>query len=1120
MCKYCLLRDDFMPNTNANIRKVIISEKVDCTKDGCLHIVKIQRTCVHDGPGIRTTIFFRGCALRCQWCQNPESLDFSPAPGDEVYTVDEIADIVLRDQNYYVETGGGITLSGGEPLLQDAATLKSFLKILKEKKLTVTVETTLNVPWETIRAVLPYIDLFYVDFKVVGNDALHKKLTGQTSERIHSNLKKLITQNANISYRMVMVPGLNDGEEEIAAAARFLHSIGCDRIELLKYHNMYEDKAKRLNLHVPQLNITNEQSLTSLKNGVALFSKYGITPFNDDLAAAPSAAKFTDRVLRVQKAIRESERAICFEVSRLKTEYYKKYDGFEKPTPIHRAQRLRYVLKNKKTIVYPDELLVGNFTSKRVAGQVWEEQYGFLYISFLYKVNRQKPVAFHCTAEERREFYRNIFPFWIKRNIITKVNPKISDFLLLVSRMGEMNAGFNNNMAAIAHFIVNFERLLTLGTTGLKEEAAREAKEHPENNRNFYRGVIIALEALELFAERYAEHLRALSAEEMEPERKKELEKMAEICAYVPKNPARTFHEALQSMMFLQIALCVEAYENAVSFGRFDRLLYPYYKKDFEEGRITYDEAKELLCLFVLKMDEVILVNDGESFLNVSKLFETLSTDQALTFGGVDEDGNDATNDITYMLIDACELQPLAINMCARIHEKSPEKYLNRLAEIYINGCPMPELFSDNIYIDSLTKHYNTSLENARNFSIVGCVEPVASDDHFGNTDSANMNVTLPLLQALKGHEHDLWNFSKKIQIEKLSTKVLDYAFKGNKDIHESVAAEREKQLKRRYKKRGLYEYNPPADMNELLERFQKRLNALAKAILDDQQKIERVLKDNFTTPLASSLYKNCLKTGKDVYEGGAHFNTAGIQAVGITDAADSLYAIDEVVFRKKLYTLYDILEALDANFEGDKNQKIREALLAVPKFGDDSCAEPSQWVSKVMEIYNNALDSVPYTVRNGKYTAGYYALNVNDRYGKNMGALPSGRLKGVPLANSVTPHYGMESGDLLSALNSLSEVNFTDYAVNGTTVTFTVDSALFPGDKGVKNLAAIFKTFLTKGGMQFQPNIINRNLLIDAYNHPEKYKYLMVRVAGYCAYFNELSDDLKKIIINRTCYA
>lgn len=1083
-----------------------------------LKVLKIQRTCVHDGPGIRTTIFFQGCGLRCKWCQNPEGL----APDSvnaELMTPDKILDVAKRDKKYYFGSKGGITLSGGEPLLQNSDALVTLLEKIKKENINIALETTLHAPWENIEKVVKYIDLFLIDFKVVGDEDKHKALTGANSTQIHNNLKKLLELKPNIRFRMVIVPGLNDNKEHIKAAAEYIKSLGYDSLEVLKYHNMYEDKAKKLNLEIEYLNITPEQSKEAVHKAVELYNKYGVrADYLED--ASVKESDFTGRVKQIKKDILESPRALSFEVSRLKTKYYKK-NGFKKPTPIHRAERLAYVLKNKKITVYPGELLVGNFTDKRVAGQVWEEQYGVLDITFLYKINRQTPVAFECSRKERWHFYMHIAPFWYKHSILGKVNPKFSDLRAMLARSSEMIAGFNNNMAAIAHFIVNFEKLIKLGTTGIIQEIEQYKKDKPQNNQDFYDGAIIALRGLEEWAERYADHLLEMSNNETDAQRKQELAEMSEICRHVPKYPARTFHEALQTMTFLQIALCIEAYENAVSFGRIDQYLYPYYKRDLEKGIITYEKAKELLCLFILKMDECILVNDGDSYLNISKLFETLSTDQALTFGGVDRQGKDATNDLTYMLVDACELTPLAVNMTARIHKNSPDKYLRRLAEVYINGCPMPELFSDEIYIESLMRHYDTTIEDARNYSIVGCVEPVASDDHFGNTDCANMNLALPLLQALKGHEHDLWNYSKKEQYERLYTKLLDYVFKGGKGkIGKKIIDSYKKKVYKRNVERGLYTFNPPKDMQELLERFQARLNHLAKGVLSDHQKIEKVLREHFTTPLASSLFRNCLETGKDAYEGGCKYNTSGIQAVGITDVADSFYAIDELVFKKKQYTLLEIIDAIDSNFEGEKNEKIREALLQVPKFGDDSSEKASEWVTKTMEMYNNALDSVPNCPRNGKYTAGYYALNVSDRYGKVTQALPSGRKKGVPLANSVTPHYGMEESDLLSSLNSLSRVNFTDYAVNGTTVTFTIDTALFQGEGGVDNLASIFKTFLTQGGMQFQPNVINRDILIEAYNNPEKHKYLMVRVAGYCAYFNELSDELKRIIINRTCYA
>jgi len=1084
-----------------------------------LRIVKIQRTCVHDGPGIRTTIFFQGCALRCLWCQNPEALSItSRVASDASYSLDDVMAIVLRDRDYYTRTGGGVTFSGGDPLWQNSDRLLQLCRWLKQEGIHIAVETSLHVPWENIRPLISSIDLFLVDLKVVGDDHRHKQFTGQDSRLIHENIRKLLATDAKIRFRMVIVPGYNDDEKQITATADFLKSIRHKTIELLKYHNLYEEKAKRLGLMRASLNITPQQSLEAVKNAVELFRGLGIQAACYDLDTIRHKAVFGPRVHEIQKAIRESGYHLCFEVSRLKTEFYKK-NGFNEPSYLHRAKRLEHVLKNKKVTIYPQELLVGNFTSHRVGGQVWEEHYGILFVSILHQMHRQTPVSFKCSWKDKLDFYFKIFPFWVKHSLLTKVYPKLSDLRLAIARCSEMNAGFNNNLAAIAHFIVNFERLLSLGTSGIIREIEEKQKTKLQSHQDFYRGAIIALRALEAFAERYAAALDDLSRMENNPQRRRELEKMAQICRHVPRNPARTFHEALQSMLFLQIALCLESYENAVSFGRLDQLLYPYYKRDREAGILTYDQAKELLALFVLKMDEVVLVNDGDTYLGIGRLFETQSTDQTITFGGVDQDGNDATNDLTYMLLDVCELPFLAVDMAARIHKDSPARYLDRIAEVYLNGSPQPKLYNDEIYIKTLLKHYDTTIENARNYAIVGCVEPVASDDHFGNTDCANVNVVLPLLQALKGDEADLWNFGFADQMEKIVTKFIEYNFRGNNKISQAIVSRYQK-MRAAYKKKRAAPLYPPASMEELLERYRKRLNQLARSILADHQKIEAQIRRHFTTPLASSLFRGCIENEQDVNEGGATFNSCGIQAVGITDAADSLHAIDEVVYRKKLYSIREVIEALDHDFQGARYQKIREALLAVPKFGQDDSPEAARWVNTTMAIYCDALKQVPHCPRNGIYTAGYYALNVSDVYGKKTPALPSGRIQGVPLANSITPHYGMPMSDLLSALNAVAEVDFEQYAPNGTTVTFTVDAALFQGAEGVRNLSGIFSTFFKKGGMQFQPNIVNREILLDAYHHPEKYPYLLVRVAGYCAYFNHLSDDLKKVIINRTCYA
>ncbi len=1094
-----------------------------------LKVWDIQRSCVHDGPGIRTTIFFQGCALNCLWCQNPEGKSISTEANNK-FSVSNIVNIVLKDKDYFTKTDGGVTLSGGDPLLQDPDSLITLIKVLKKHDIHIAVETALHVPSKNIEKLAPYIDLFLLDLKIVGNERFHKKYTKQNTTLINKNIKILLNLKANIQFRMVIIPNINDMNSTIKATANFLKSINYNSIELLKYHNMYEKKASDLGIEQKHLNITPEESLKALLKSVKQFKLFGISALNENLNPSPKKAIFTNRVYKIQNTIRESDYHLCIESSKLKTQYYKK-NGFNKATTIHRAERLAYVLKNKSINIYPDELLVGNFTSKRVGGQVWEEHYGIMLASIMHQIDKQKPIPFKISKKDKLTFYTEIFPFWFKHSLIRKATPGIKDLITMLSRASDLSAGFNNNLAAIVHFVVNHERILKLGTIGIIKEIENEMKTN-KDKKDFYKAAIISLKALGNFAERYSDELYEKALNETNPERKQELEKMAKICKFVPKNPARTFYEALQSMMFLQIALSMESFENAVSFGRIDQILYPYYLKDKENGIITYKKAKELLALFVLKMDEAILVNDGDTYLSLGRLFETQSTDQSLTFGGIDKNGNNATNEISYMLLDICELQPLAVNMTARINQNSPKKFTDRIAEVYINGAPMPALYNDDIYIKTLQKHYpQTSIKDSRNYAIVGCVEPNASNDHFGNTDCANVNLALPFLQALKGQNDDLWNIGLLADIEKITNKAIEYNLgklnnKFSKSILNKYSNWRSNKKiptlllnKFNLKRKANISYNYPKNMNELLERFQNRLNNLTNSILKDHQKIEKELKKGFHTPLTSSLYENCVKTGKDVIEGGAKINSSGIQGVGVTDVGDSLNAINEVVFNKKLYTIEEIVKAIDNNFKGEFNQAIRKELLKVPKLGDDISDNPKKWVNKTMEIFTNSLKSVKNSPRNGIYTAGYYALNVNIIYGLRTPALPSGRLKGTPLANSVAPHYGKEVLDLMSSLNSVASLDFTNYAPNGTTVTFTIDSGLFQNENGVSNLSGLITTYFKKGGMQFQPNVINRDILVDAYNNPEKHKYLMVRVAGYCSYFNNISDELKLAIINRSCY-
>lgn len=1079
-------------------------------------VLNVQRTSVHDGPGIRTTVFLRGCPLKCRWCHNPEAQAFVPQDDlDRTMTVGQVLDVVARDRAYYDKTHGGITLSGGEPLAQNPEALDALPRAARQNGLHVAVETAGDVPWRVFEAVRPHVDLFLFDLKVVGDAALHRRLTGRDGRRIATNLRRLVQTGANVRVRMCVVPGCNDGPANIQATADLLKSIGHDAIELMRYYELHHAKARALNVDAPVLGIEARQSLEALQAATRAFMDLGIrahattnnTPTRDQI--------FTPRVRRIQQAIRDAGYAVCIESAELKTEFCRATPP-QAPLPVRRARLLQHLLRRKKIQVFPDELLVGNFTSKRVAGSVWVEYFGSLAALNLWNIDRQTPVPFQCSPAEKARFYSRVAPYWLPRGLHTKAFPRIRDLAAFMMRVVEKRPGFNNNMAGIAHFIVHCERWVRLGTSGIAAEARRQQALQPDNP--FYEGVLLALSAVEDFAARYATQLRQAAATEANAQRRAELEHMAQVCEHVPREPARTFHEAIQSILFLQIALCTESFENAISLGRLDQVLNPFYQADLAAGRIDAESARELVACFILKMDEIIFVNDGDQLFQLGKLFESLSPVETVTVGGVDRDGRDATNDVTYMILDACELRPIGVNMAARIHRNSPPEYVERIAQVYLNGSPMPALYNDDQYIPALRHEYDNAIEDARNYSIVGCVEPVASDDHFANTDSANINVVLPFLQALEGDTRRLWHLGDLGTLDQR----LDHTIrKGLRRLGDDGPVRRglERAWQQARQRIPGLRRDPATSMDQLMARFGERLGAVVRDVLADQQRIEVALARNLTTPLASSLYPGCMASGRDAYEGGTRYNSSGIQAVGVTDVANSLAAIDALVFRQGRYTVAQVLDAMDDDFQGERHRQLHQDLLAVPKFGDDACDQATHWMHRVLALYVQALRDTPHGNRNGKYVAGYYGLNVNRIYGMKTPSLPSGRRRGEPLANSLCPHFGMRMVDLTSSLNAVAGIDFQRFAPNGTTLTPTIDTGLFPDADGPRNLAGLIRGFFDQGGMQFQPNLVSREVLLDAYNNPGKHKDLVVRIAGYCAYFDDLSDELKREIINRSYY-
>jgi formate C-acetyltransferase len=408
----------------------------------------------------------------------------------------------------------------------------------------------------------------------------------------------------------------------------------------------------------------------------------------------------------------------------------------------------------------------------------------------------------------------------------------------------------------------------------------------------------------------------------------------------------------------------------------------------------------------------------------------------------------------------------------ARIHAKSPKEYIRRAVDVARKGNGVPGLFNDEPTIESLVRH-GFPLEEARNYGIVGCVEPSFPGRSFFSTDAALFNLPLCLIFAI--------NQGRRIN--------------GRRRIGAKTP--------------------PPGkldSMDAVMDAFALQVNHMVKAMIDDLRILEKGNRDYHPTPFSSLLVDGCMESGKDVTAGGAQYNSSGVQGVGVADTADSLAALHEIVFEKKKYTLNQIITALRVNYEGF--DKLRAEMLNAQKFGNDQDL-PDQYAAQVAKIYHDALTKYKNT-RNGNYVPGYYSSTCHVGFGTRTEALPSGRKAGDPFAASLGCVNGQDRRGVTALMNSVTRIDST-LAMNGYALNLRFDRNSLSGDKGLRIMTALTQGFFNSGGMEMQLNVLDPDMLMDAKNNPGKYPGIVVRVAGYCAYFDDLPNTVKQEIVERT---
>ena len=753
---------------------------------------------------------------------------------------------------------------------------------------------------------------------------------------------------------------------------------------------------------------------------------------------------------------------LCPERAYLITEFFRKHDDPEEPVIIRQARALKYLLTHKEIHIYPGEIIVGNAGTARRSCILQPELASTFMATELLWINRRKTNPFKISLKDRLKLATRVIPYWLLHSMPVKMFPNPLRLAKYTTDQLKPTYYLINEAGGIGHFLPNYQKMLRLGTRGYLDS-------FEDKEGDLYTAVRIVCEALEEWSDRIADHAESQAHATNDPERRAELEEIARICRKVPREPAATFHQALQSLWLTHLGVMLESLNSAVSFGRIDQYLYPYYRDDLDEGRLTRERALELLLQFSIKTTEhVMLLSE-----RISQYHGGFLIVQAAIVGGTDGEGEDTTNPLTYLMLDVMEQHRMRDpNYQARVHRGSPPEYLSRALDVARQGYGVPALFNDEAVVPSLVAH-GFPVEDARDYGTVGCVEPSIPGRSFMSTDAGLFNIPVCLELALnRGHR---WG----------------HRFRSGAPTPDPS------------------EFR---SMDDVIEAFRTQLNFIVDRMIDDFHMVEKGNIDYHPTPLSSMLVDGCLESGQDLTEGGALYNSSGIQGVGVADVADSLAALDTVVFREGKLGMEEVVEALRDNF--GSRPAVQAELAGAPKFGND-LELADGYADLVVTMFHDSL-SRHVSLRGGRYVPGFYTVTCHVAFGGLTGPLPSGRAAGDPFASGIGPATNADRRGPTALLNSVSAIDST-LMPNCNALNMRFDPADISGERGLEVLTGLVKGYFERGGMQIQLNVLDPETLEEARAHPGTHPGLVVRVAGYCACFDDLPDSAKAEIINRT---
>ena len=734
-------------------------------------------------------------------------------------------------------------------------------------------------------------------------------------------------------------------------------------------------------------------------------------------------------------------------------------------------------MATKEAVIHDDDLLAGTVTRERIGIVLFPELGGVGIWPELLTMEDRPLNPYRIRDEQIEQLDRRVFPFWMTENVRewSKVH---TDDRLPLELDERFVLYFMWKTQATTHTVIDLPRALDRGLLSIQAEAReRAAAAETDDDRAFYRALDLSLAGVLRYAENLAAEARRQLAEPgLSDERRRTLSRMAEACEKVPARSPETLFEALQALWILFVAQHNENMGAGLVLGRLDTWLQPYFEQDLATARddearqALVAESLELCCALMLKAtDHLPMVPDVGN-----RLFGGSSENQVITLGGVERDGEDAVCDLTWIWLKATEMLRLKDpNVNARYAPgKNSEAYLRRISEVNALTHATPSLHSDDAMIPALVSQ-GFSIEDARDWTATGCVEPTSCGRHFGHTNCMMLNLVAPLEMALNDGRHPT-----------LSMQIGPHT--GEVESFESYAA-----FWRAYREQ----------LGWLIDRSVEANNALGRA--------HQVLKPS---PLFSALFDGPMESARDVIEGGAIYNTSGTAMIGLTDVVDSLAAIKVLVFDKQQLTFPELVRGLQADFDG--HETLALALRRkVPKFGQGDPLT-RQIADEVQAFVLERFAAQPH-YRGGKYLPGYWSMSNHVAFGLLSGALPSGRRRGKPFTPGLTPAAtagAVLTDQLRSVANLSAERMPNNIAFNVKVVPGADDSH----EDVVSRMTAYAGAYFELGGMQLQFNVTSSETLRDAMNHPDEYRDLLVRISGYNAYFVELNEDIQNELVER----